>query len=127
MERKRLVGSPQSPASLGGRLRSARIRAGMNQVELAGQCGVSPSLICTVERGRTKSMRDSTLVRMARVLGCSPEWLALGTGQAKSAVSVTQFEQEVLADFRRLSTADKKAVARNVRDLLKKSGRTRAG
>lgn len=119
MEHKRLVGSPQSPASLGGRLKSARIRAGMNQVELAAQCGISPSLICTVERGRTKSMRDSTLVRMARILGCSPEWLALGARQVKPAGSTTRSEQEFLAAFRKLSAADKNAVARIVRDLAK--------
>ena len=119
MEHKRRVGAPQNPATLGGRLKSARIHAGMNQVELASQCDVSPSLICTVERGRTQSLRDSTLVRIARALRCSPEWLALGARQVRPAVSTTRSEQEFLAAFRKLSAADKKAVARIVRDLAK--------
>lgn len=111
----------RTSTSLADRIRDARTRAGLSQLELARACGVSPSLVCTVESGRTKSLRHSTLVQMASVLQQTPEWLAMGEGAARST-----FEQELLADFRRLTAAERRAVAHMVQELaagrFKKSG-----
>lgn len=113
----------RTSTSLADRIREARTRAGLSQLELARACGVSPSLVCTVESGRTKSLRDSTLVQMAKVLHQSPEWLAVGDGKAAARAT---FEQELLADFHRLTAAEKRAVAHMVHELaagrFKKTG-----
>lgn len=104
----------RTSTSLAERIRDARIRAGLSQIELARACDVSPSLVCTVESGRTKSLRHSTLVQMAKVLQQSPEWLALGDGKAADR---SAFEQELLADFRRLTAAERQAVAHMIHEL----------
>jgi len=76
-----------------------------------------------LESGKSKSMRQSTLLLMAKALGQSPEWLANGDGQtmpfaAPSPSSHSPFEQDFLADFRKLSAVEKKIVVRMVRSLV---------
>lgn len=110
----------QNPQSLAERIKEARVRAGLSQVELARRCGVSPSLICTLESGRTKSLRHSTLLQMAKVLKQSPYRLAYGDGQMLSFAGPlprTTFEQTFLADFRKLPPSEKKLVVRMVHSL----------
>jgi len=114
------MGIDQNPQSLAERIKEARVRAGLSQVELARRCGVSPSLICTLESGRTKSLRHSTLLQMAKVLKQSPYRLAYGDGQTLSFAAPlprTTFEQTFLADFRKLPPSEKKLVVRMVHSL----------
>lgn len=103
--------------ALAERIKDARILAGLSQAELARRCGVSPSLLCNLENGKIKSLRHSTLLQMARILGKSPEWLAFGTGHAKSSSARLKFEQDFLVDFHMLSAAERKIVARMVHSL----------
>jgi transcriptional regulator with XRE-family HTH domain len=107
-----------SLASLAGRIKFARVNAGLNQVELASLCDVSPSLICVLESGRIKSLRHSTLMRMAKVLGQPPEWLALGNVKDKPIPARLKFEQKLMAELRKLSAADRKAVLRLVQNMV---------
>lgn len=111
-------------SSLANRIKTARTRAGLNQVELANICSVSPALICNLECGKIKSLRDSTLFQMAEALHRSPEWLAFGNGKSKSPIVVPKVELDLLAAFRKLSDSDKKMVVRLVHDLGKKQART---
>ena len=113
--------------SLAARIRDARIRVGLSQAELARRCGISPSLQCNLKNGKIKSLRHSTLLQMAKEVGKSPEWIALGNGKAKPVKAHVKLEQELLSDFRRLSTAERTIVARMVRSLVmdKRGQRTR--
>lgn len=104
--------------SLAGRIKFARINAGLNQLELASLCDVSPSLICVLESGRIKSLRHSTLMRMAKVLGQSPEWLALGNVKGKPIPARLKFEQELMTELRKLTAADRKLVLRLVQSMV---------
>ena len=115
------MGISQNPQSLAERIKEARVRAGLSQVELARRCGVSASLICTLESGRTKSLRHSTLLQMAKVLKQSPYRLAYGNGETLSFAAPlprTTFEQTFLADFRKLPSSEKKLVVRMVHSLV---------
>ena len=105
-------------ASLAGRIRFARVNAGLNQIELASLCDVSPSLICILENGRIKSLKHSTLIRMAKVLGQSPEWLALGKAKDKPIPARLKFEQKLMTELRKLSAAEKKDVLRLVQSMV---------
>ena len=113
--------------SLAARIRDARIRVGLSQAELARRCGISPSLLCNLENGKIKSLRHSTLLQMAVEVGKSPEWIALGNVKAAPVKAHVKLEQELLSDFRRLSTAERMIVARMVRSLVmdKRGHRTR--
>lgn len=62
-----------------GRLRAARLRCGLQQIDLAAQLGVAKSLPGQWERGQRTPSVD-VLKRLARLLGVSADWL-LGMDQ----------------------------------------------
>lgn len=109
----------QKDMALADRIKNARILAGLSQAELARRCGVSPSLLCNLENGKIKSLRHSTLLKMAKTLGKSPEWLTFGRGHAKPSSARSKFEHDFLVDFHKLSAAERKIVARMVHSLVR--------
>lgn len=64
--------------TLGQRLKFARLERGLTQVQLALSSGVKQSDISKLERGDSNT--TAGLVRLAKALGCSPEWLDTGDG-----------------------------------------------
>lgn len=63
-------GSPAELRRLGTALRELREQAGLKQIELAADSGLSESRISEVENGKS-DLRWSTLVRMLKGLGVS--------------------------------------------------------
>lgn len=106
--------------SLGDRIKEARLRVGMTQSALAKKCGIAPPSLHGLENGRSKSMRQTTLLRMARALSTSPEWLAFGSGEdaTVAGLATSSAEQDFLMDFRKLSVQERKIVIRMVRFLV---------
>jgi len=107
--------------TLADRIKDARTRAGLSQVALAKRCGIAPPSLHNLESGKSKSMRQSTLLRMAKAVGQAPEWLAFGDSQSVEPPAPSHqslFEQEFLQDFRKLSAVEKKVVVRMVRSLV---------
>lgn len=58
------------------RLKQARKRAGLTQSELAQRVGIQQASISEIERGLTRS--SAHLIKIARVCGVDPAWLAEG-------------------------------------------------
>ncbi|MEM6415857.1 MAG: helix-turn-helix transcriptional regulator [Pseudomonadota bacterium] len=65
-------------SSIGERIRYARKEIGLNQVALAERVGVSQPSVANWETG-LHDPRRIMLIKLASVLGVSPEWLAGGT------------------------------------------------
>ncbi len=63
--------------SLGKRIKQARNRAGLTQVELAGKLEIAYPTLNKYERGH-RIPDASLLSRMAKLLGCDPGWLLSG-------------------------------------------------
>ncbi|MBC2655064.1 helix-turn-helix transcriptional regulator [Pseudomonas sp. MSSRFD41] len=59
------------------RLKYARKKAGLTQVELAERAGIKQASVSEIERGLSKS--SGHLVRLAQVCGVDPVWLSEGT------------------------------------------------
>lgn len=59
------------------RLKYARKKAGLTQVELAERAGIKQASISEIERGLTRS--SGHLVRLAQICGVDPVWLSEGT------------------------------------------------
>jgi transcriptional regulator with XRE-family HTH domain len=57
---------------LGEQLRALRIRAELDQIQLAAQAGVGLSAVKSLESGKGSTLK--TLVRVVRALGCT-SWL----------------------------------------------------
>jgi transcriptional regulator with XRE-family HTH domain len=56
-------------------VRTLRERRGLSQEELGRRIGISKAAISSIEIGRTKSLRGSTLTGLARELGVNPDEL----------------------------------------------------
>ena len=93
---------------MGTRIRTRRTALGLTQEDLAAKLGLQTSAIAKYESGRVVNIKQSTLFRMADVLGCSPSFLAgwdseatsdsnslLGNGVTSKAVNLfrVRFEQ----------------------------------
>lgn len=59
------------------RLKYARKKAGLTQVELAERAGLKQASISEIERGLTRS--SGHLVKLAQICGVNPVWLSEGT------------------------------------------------
>lgn len=55
--------------NIGRNIKLMRIKAGLQQVELAEKLGISQSMICQIERG-TKACSMQLGAEIAEVLGC---------------------------------------------------------
>jgi transcriptional regulator with XRE-family HTH domain len=67
--------TPSSQATVGQRIRAARLRKGWNQLELASKSGVSRTTLYQMERGLIPTPRAATLHRLAKTLDIPVAWL----------------------------------------------------
>lgn len=102
---------------LSERIKLARKMNQLSQAELAKRAGISQASVHDLESGARKSLRSSTLMRMAQALGQMPEWLAGSMGAPLKPVLYTEDEQSLLESFCKLSAAEKKIIVRMVRAL----------
>ena len=72
-------------AAMGGRIRNARIAAGLSQSELAEKCNLSISFLGHIERGIRK-MSLETLVTVCEILNLSADYLLQDELPASDAV-----------------------------------------
>ena len=62
-------------ATTGGRIKEARLRAGMTQSELAEKVGVKFSAIHKYEKGLVVNLKRETILALAEALDVRPSWL----------------------------------------------------
>lgn len=72
--------------TLADRVRLARTLVGLNQSELAKQCGVGRAAISKIESGLSKGMSLDTAVAIQRVTGVSAAWIRTGKGNMRDTV-----------------------------------------
>lgn len=80
------------------RIKLAIRQSGKTKKALASAVGVSPSAVTQWTNGSTKSFEGENLVKVARFLGVSPDWLASGTGEMKPAKVATEVDEH--SDFK---------------------------
>lgn len=66
------------------RIKEARVKAGLNQSELARALGVSPQTVQQWEAGDT-SPRKKKVEAMKSILGVEPEWILFGQDAGKES------------------------------------------
>lgn len=66
--------------TLSERIRKAMANAGISQVELARRVGIAPPSVHGWLTGKAKFLRGENLLRAAKALNVSEEWLATGKG-----------------------------------------------
>ena len=93
------------------RLRQARIKAELSQVQLAERLGVTPGAIRHWESGATNLYVDR-LIELAQATGVSVSWI-LGEGVPE----LTHDENELLSGYRQLPEDEKEVVRVVVRRM----------
>lgn len=96
----------------GSRLQAARKRAGLTQVQLSAETGVSQPAISEFESGATSDMDASNLVRICAAVGATVEYVMLG------AVADMDHEAEALSLLRHASPEDRDMAMRSLRGML---------
>jgi transcriptional regulator with XRE-family HTH domain len=73
-------------ASLGQRIRAARLSYGMSQAELARRVHISKTAMNDIEQNRTADPGFSVVERIAEALGLSVQSFAQGVSKSRDAV-----------------------------------------
>jgi transcriptional regulator with XRE-family HTH domain len=63
------------PSTLGERILLARVRAGLQQKEVADMADIAPNTLSQLEHGRQRQLSSSAVRRLARALGVSADYL----------------------------------------------------
>lgn len=84
-----------TPRTIGERMALARNLLELTQQELAHRAGVSQGTVGNIESNARRAPRD--LLRFARVLGVSPDWLSTGAGPMKGATAEPAWPFELLS------------------------------
>jgi transcriptional regulator with XRE-family HTH domain len=82
-------------SNLAQRIEQRLTDLGMSQKQLAQRCGVSAPAVNDWLTGKTKSLKASTLLKAAKALGVSPQWLESGVGvkSPRDEMRVTEYSQ----------------------------------
>ncbi len=70
---------------IGERIRARRKELNLKQPELGKIVGISGAAISQLERGDSKNPSSENLLKLAKALKCSPEWLQTGRGSTTGA------------------------------------------
>lgn len=81
-----LAASTIAAMTLADRIRTARRAAGLSQAQLGKAVGISRAAISLWESGDTKNLKGANLLKAARALGVSPDWLETGKGEMAPAL-----------------------------------------
>lgn len=120
-KRRKYVG-PTDERTIGKRLRDARLRRGLMQVQLGEALGIDQSLISEYERGVIR-VHGSLLAGLAKTLKVSAdEILGLKAQRTNGSAEPDPRFFRRLQQIKRLSKRDKQALLRNIDNFLKGAG-----
>jgi transcriptional regulator with XRE-family HTH domain len=84
--------------SLGDRLKLARKKSGMSQIELAHTIGVSRGVITNLEHGKVLEPQAMAVNAIAKALDIRKEWLTTGNGPMEDDSDSTK-SAKILAEL----------------------------
>ncbi len=93
-------------AGIGQRLRRLRLAKKLGSRELARVAGLSEQHVSAIELRSNLRVWPDPIEKLAKVLGCEPQWLLFGTGTAPDVLGASK---------ERKSTPPKKGAARAAR------------
>ncbi|OQX08375.1 MAG: hypothetical protein BWK73_25580 [Thiothrix lacustris] len=99
------------------RIKKARLDANLKKIEIARRVGVSAPTVSDWESGKIKSIEGENLIRLAKCLRVTPEWLLTGkeTGglpalpdQASNEEPALSHQEQAMVELFRNLTDDQK-------------------
>ena len=126
MSKRRKYVGPTDETTIGRRLREARLRRGLMQVQLAEALGIDQSLISEYERGVIR-VHGSLLAGLAKTLKVSAdEILGLKAQRGNGSAELDPRFLRRLQQIKKLSKRDKQALLRSIDNFLKGAGASMA-
>lgn len=109
---------------MGERIKEMRKAKGLTQEELAQKLGLKDSAIAKYENGRVENIKRSTIAEMAKILECSPVYLLCldEDPPTPSDFSVSDFEKQIIVEFRKADFLDQQMVLRILKLEEKRAG-----
>ncbi len=106
----------------GDRIKEMRKLKGFTQEELAQKLGLKDSAIAKYESGRVENIKRNVIAEMAKVLDCSPVYLLClddddstsSSDNVSKGFILSDNEKELVLNYRRLNSEDKKMVERMI-------------
>ena len=83
----------------GERLKKARLQAGLTQLELADMVGVTKGAVSAWENGKTKTLKDENMMRVAKSCRVNYVWLITGLGEMLSKNKELSTTAELIASL----------------------------
>lgn len=111
--------------SIGQRIKKLRGELGLSQRALGKKCNISDSSVALWETGQTEP-KGQNLMKVAKVLKTTPEWLSSGETRAAHAASDRKFSQFIDDNVQFLSDEQRDDIeklvehARERHEILKK-------
>lgn len=95
--------------SIGKRIKDRRKELKLTQIDIKHKCGISSGALSEIENGnRTPSVIAFQLLSQA--LNCSMDWLATGSSSNQEKMFFSEYEDNLLNNFRKLSFEDQEEI-----------------
>lgn len=104
--------------TIGSRVRTLREAAGLTVAELARRIGIRQPSLWLIEDGQTKTLRGSTLMKLAEVLNADPAWISTGRGAPYRMTVAGPDEGELISIYRNLPPDAQKALLGAAKGLI---------
>lgn len=105
--------------TIGDRIRYLREVKEIKQVELAKRIGLSQAAISNLETDSSRKPSAPTLMKLAAVLECNPQWIIDGKGDPFSWAPVTkESEVELLRLYKHMTPGARLAILAAARAMM---------
>ena len=112
--------------TIGNRILKRRKELGLKQVQIQRLTGISTGNLSDIENGK-KLPSAPTLISLSKILDCSADWILTGsTPEASVPILTNERENQLLQQFRTLSSDDQDELLAILNIKYEKSQRKKA-
>lgn len=92
------------------RIKALRSALGLTLEQVGDAVGVNKATVLRWESGEIESAKASKIMKLARVLHTTPEFIVFGEDNKDQYVALTKEERKLLADYKRAKASNNRAV-----------------
>lgn len=109
-------------ATLQDRIKNRRNSLGLTLLDVADMLGVKEATVQRYESGEIKNVKHETVVKLATILKCSPQYLMGWSDEIveinSSSLTLTPNEDKLISNYRRLNNSGKEKLLEYSEDLI---------
>ncbi len=109
-------------ATLQDRIKNRRNSLGLTLLDVADMLGVKEATVQRYESGEIKNVKHETVVKLATILKCSPQYLMGWSDEIveinSSSLTLTPNEDKLISNYRRLNNSGKEKLLEYSDDLI---------